>query len=175
VLPASAVESDVVQGTLQDLQRINVTNYGIANYPQPSGVSGVCRRGVSSCADTPPATPVSYNSIHTSQCWTWPRCYRTRKCHLLCVYRLTFPEYIPNLTVPCRRTKEMTVLVMVLRASCQALLKLPFLDHRFIAPPKLPSQRQRICEDWPAVVCTIRILRLMWFGWNRARVGDTKW
>ena len=69
----------------------------------------------------------------------------------------------------------MTMLVMVLRASCQALLKLPFLDYQLIAVPKLPSQRQRICEDWPAVACTIRILRLMWSGWNRARVGDTKW
>jgi len=40
--------------------------------------------------------------------------------------------------------------------------------------PYFPSQRQRICEDWPAVVCTIQILRLMRFGWNRAPVGDTK-
>jgi len=67
----SAVENDVVQDALQDPQRINVTNYGIANYPEPSGVSEVCRRGLSSsCADTPPATPVSYSSIHTSQCRT---------------------------------------------------------------------------------------------------------
>jgi len=101
VLPASAVERDVVQGTFQDPQRINVANYGIANYPEPSGVSEVCTRGLSSsCPDTPPATPVSYSSIHIFQCRTWSRCSRTRKCHLPRVYRLTFPEYIPNLGVP---------------------------------------------------------------------------
>jgi len=69
----------------------------------------------------------------------------------------------------------MTVLVMLLRASYQALLKLPFLDHRLIALPWLPRQREIICEDSPATACTIRILRLMWFGWNQAPVGDTKW
>ena len=68
----------------------------------------------------------------------------------------------------------MTVLVTLLRASCQALLKLPFLDHRLITLPYFPSQRQRIYEDWPAVACTIQILRLMQFGWNRAPLGDTK-
>ena len=81
----------------------------------------------------------------------------------------------PNWTVSRRRTKEMTVSVMPLRAAYQALLKLPFLDRRLIALPCLLSQRQKICEDWPAVACTTRILRLMWFGWNRAPVGDTKW
>jgi len=65
VLPASGVERDVVQGTLQDPQRINVANYGIANYPERSGVSEVCRRGLSSsCTDTPPATP-SILQFHT--------------------------------------------------------------------------------------------------------------
>jgi len=91
------------------------------------------------------------------------------------MYRLTFAEYIYDWTVPYRRTKEMTVSVMPLRASCQALLKLLFLDHWLIALPWLPRQRERICEDSPATACTIRILRLMWFGWNRAPVGDTKW
>ena len=86
-----------MQGTLQDPQRINVANYGIANYPEPSGVSEVYRRGLSSsCADTPPATPVSYSSIHIFQCRTWSRCSRTRKCHLPRVYRLAFAEYIPK-------------------------------------------------------------------------------
>jgi len=39
VLPASSVENDVVQGALQDPQHINVTNYGIADYPELPGVS----------------------------------------------------------------------------------------------------------------------------------------
>ena len=69
----------------------------------------------------------------------------------------------------------MTVLLMLLRALYQALLKLSFLNHRLIGLLCLHSQRQRISEDWPAVACTIRILRSMWFGWNRAPLGDTKW
>jgi hypothetical protein len=129
----------------------------------------------SSCVDNPPATSVSSSSIHILQCRSGSRCSRTRKCHLQRVYQLTFPEYIPNWTVPRRRTKEMTVLVMLLRAWYQALLKPPSLDRRLIALPFLPSQRQRICEGSRAVACTIQILRLMWSGWNQAPVGDTKW
>src|SRR5579863_7405764 len=114
-----------MQGALQDPQHINMPNYGIADYPELPGVSEVYTRGLSSsCADTPPATPVSYNSIHVFQCRTWSRCPRTRKSRLPRVYQLTFPEYIPNWTVLRRRTKEMTVLVMLLRASYQVLLKL---------------------------------------------------
>ena len=164
-----------MQGAWQDPQHI-VTNYEIANFPELPGVSEVyTRRLSSSCADTPPMILVSYRSIHIFQCRTWSRCPRTRKCHLPRGYQPTFPEYIPNWTVPYRRTKEMTVVVMLLGASYQALLKPPFLDHWPIVLPCPASQRQRICEDWPAVACTTRILRLMWFGWNRAPVGDTKW
>jgi len=71
----------------------------------------------------------------------------------------------------------MAVLVLLLRASYQTLLKLPLLDHRLIAFQCLLShwQRQRICETSPAVAYTIRILRLMRFGWNLAPLDDTKW
>ena len=69
----------------------------------------------------------------------------------------------------------MTVLVMLLRAWYQALVKPPFLYRRLNTLPLLPSQRQRICEGSRAVACTILILRLMWSGWNPAPVGDTKW
>lgn len=41
MLPASAVEKGVAQGALQDPQHINVTNYGIADYTEPPGVSEV--------------------------------------------------------------------------------------------------------------------------------------
>ena len=68
----------------------------------------------------------------------------------------------------------MLPVVMLLRASYQALLKLPFLDHRLIARLSFPNQRQRICEDSRAVACTIQVLRLMWFGWNLVPPGDTK-
>ena len=53
VLPASAVENDVMQGALQDPQHINVTNYGIANYQELSGVGEVYIHELASpCADT---------------------------------------------------------------------------------------------------------------------------
>ena len=51
VLPASAVENDVVQGALQDPQ--HMTNYGIADYPELPGMSEVFTRGASSsCTDS---------------------------------------------------------------------------------------------------------------------------
>jgi hypothetical protein len=158
-----------VQGALQDPQQINVTNYGIANYPELPGLSEVYTHELSSsCADTPPTTLVSCSSIHISQCRTWSRYSRTRKCRLPRVYRPTFPEYIPNWTVPRRRTKGMTALVMLFRAWYRALLKPPlappFLDRRVTALLCLPNQRQRICEGLRAVACTILILRLMWSG-----------
>ena len=172
--PASAVVNDVVQGALQGPQHIE-TNYEIADYELP-GVSEMYTRGLSSsCTDTPPTTPVSHSSIYIFQCRTCSRCSRIQKSYPLCVYRLTFPEYIPNWTVSRRRTKEMTVLVMLLRASYQALLRLPLLGHRLITQPCFPSQRQRICEDSRAVACTTLILKLMWFGWNRVVLGDTRW
>ena len=128
----------------------------------------------SSCADIRPAMPVSYSPIHTFQCRAQSRCSRTRKFHLPGVYQLTSPEYIPNRSVPRRRTKEMTMLVMLQRASYQALLELPLLDHRVVVLPCFPSHRQRICEDWLAVACTIQILRLSRFGWYLAPLDDTK-
>ena len=84
VLPASAVENDVMQDTLQVPPHVNVANYEIAGYPELPDVSEVYTRGLSSsCADTPPVTPVS---IHIFQCRTWLRCSRTRKRRFSRVY-----------------------------------------------------------------------------------------
>ena len=69
----------------------------------------------------------------------------------------------------------MTMLAVPPTMLYQARPKPPFLIHLLTLPPMLASQQQRISADSRVVASSIRIQRLIWFGWNQVQLVDTRW
>jgi hypothetical protein len=158
---------------------MDVANYGIPYYPDLPEVRGspMPTSQIFISTNNPLAAPGSYNSKHKPKCKTCSRCPGTASSNFSRVL-IYLPYLYSLLTVPCRRTKTITLATLLgtLATSYQALASLPFLVHRSTAPPRLASSlRQRTCDNSRAVACTTPVHRLIWFEWNQAPLGDLKW